>query len=352
MFEERKKRTEISELGEFKLIDLLTNDIENKQSSTITGIGDDAAILQFKAAEQILVSTDLLVEGVHFNLSYAPLMHLGYKAAIVNFSDMAAMNATPTQITVGLALSNRFSLEAVQELYAGFKLACKKYNVDMVGGDTTTSPSGLMISVNVIGTAKKEKITKRSGAKQGDLLVTTGDLGAAYAGLLLLERERKVFEKTPEIQPEFTGFEYLLERQLKPEARMDVVRKLEEIGIIPSSMIDISDGLASEILHLCKHSKLGCHLYEDKIPMDPLTQQVADMFEIHPATIALSGGEDYELLMTIKQEDYEKIKDHDEFIIIGHMMDEGTGAQMINAIDQAIPLRAQGWDGLKNQDKK
>jgi len=350
MFEDRKNRTEISELGEFKLIDVLTNDIKPKQESTTYGIGDDAAILQFKSDEQILVSTDLLVEGVHFHLSYAPLKHLGYKAAVVNFSDMAAMNATPTQITVGLALSNRFSLEAVQELYAGIKLACEKYGVDLVGGDTSSSTSGLMISVTVIGKAKKGKAVKRSGAKQGDLLVTTGDLGGAYAGLLLLERERKVFEKTPGVQPEFAGFEYLLERQLKPEARMDVVRKLAEIDVLPTSMIDISDGLASEVLHLCKQSKVGCHLYEEKIPIDTQSQQVADMFGIHAATLALNGGEDYELLMTIKQDDYEKIKDHPEFFIIGHMMDEGTGAQMITAIDQAIEIKAQGWDGIKKAE--
>jgi thiamine-monophosphate kinase len=284
---------------------------------------------------------------VHFHLSYAPLKHLGYKAAVVNFSDIAAMNATPTQITVGIALSNRFSLEAVQELYSGIKLACEKYNVDFVGGDTTSSTSGLMISVTVLGKAKKEKITQRSTANQGDLLVVTGDLGAAYAGLLLLERERKVFEKTPGVQPEFSGYEYLLERQLKPEARMDIVIKMEELNLIPTAMIDVSDGLASEVLHLCENSNLGCHLYEEKIPIDVQTSQVADEFEIHPVTFALNGGEDYELLMTIKQEDYEKIKDLPEFVIIGHMMDKGTGAQMINAIDKAIPLQAQGWDGLK-----
>ncbi len=293
------------------------------------------------------MSTDLLVENVHFHLSYAPLKHLGYKAATVNFSDMAAMNAVPTQITVGLALSNRFSLEAVQELYAGIKLACDKYSVDFVGGDTTSSTSGLMISVTVLGKAKAEKICRRDTAKQGDLLVVTGDLGAAYAGLLLLERERKVFEETPGVQPEFSGNEYLLERQLKPEARVDIVRKLEEADVIPTAMIDISDGLASEILHLCDKSKLGCHLYEEKIPIDFQTNKVADEFEIHAVTFALNGGEDYELLMTIKQDDYDKIKDNPEFIVIGHMMDEGTGAQMITAIDKAIPIRAQGWDGLK-----
>lgn len=347
MFEDRKSRTEISELGEFKLIDILTNDIKLTQKSTVMGVGDDAAILSFEKDDQVLVSTDLLVENVHFHLSYAPLKHLGYKAAIVNFSDIAAMNGVPTQITVGLAISNRFSLEAVQELYSGIKLACDKYSVDFVGGDTTSSTSGLMISVTVLGKAKKEKITRRDTAKQGDLLVVSGDLGAAYAGLLLLERERKVYEKTPGVQPDLEGYEYLLERQLKPEARLDMVRKLEEADVIPTAMIDISDGLASEILHLCNNSKLGCHLYEEKIPIDFQTNKVADEFEIHAVTFALNGGEDYELLMTIKQEDYDKIKDNPEFIVIGHMMDEGTGAQMITAIDKAIPLRAQGWDGLK-----
>jgi len=347
MFEDRKNRTEISELGEFKLIDILTNDIKLTQKSTIKGVGDDAAILSFEKDDQVLVSTDLLVENVHFHLSYAPLKHLGYKAAVVNFSDIAAMNGIPTQITVGLAISNRFSLEAVQELYSGIKLACDKYGVDFVGGDTTSSTSGLMMAVTVLGKAKKENITRRDTANQGDLLVVTGDLGAAYAGLLLLERERKVFEETPEVQPDLAGFEYVLERQLKPEARVDIVRKLEEVAVIPTAMIDISDGLASEILHLCKDSKLGCHLYEEKIPIDVQTNQVADEFEIHSGTFALNGGEDYELLMTVKQEDYDKIKDHPEFIVIGHMMDEATGAQMITAIDKAIEIKAQGWDGLK-----
>lgn len=347
MFEERKKRTEISELGEFKLIDIITNDIKIYQSSTIKGVGDDAAILQFASDEQVLVSTDLLVEGVHFHLSYTPLKHLGYKAAVVNFSDMAAMNALPTQITVGLALSNRFSLEAVQELYDGIKLACEKYQVDLVGGDTTSSTSGLMISVTVIGKSVKGKIVKRNTAQNKDLLVTTGDLGSAYAGLLLLERERKVFEKTPEVQPDFSGFEYLLERQLKPEARVDIVKKLDEIGVIPTSMIDISDGLASEILHLCENSKLGCHLYEEKIPIDMQTNSVGELFKIHPTTLALNGGEDYELLMTISQNDFDKIKDVKELIIIGHMMDEAVGAQLITTSDTAIPIKAQGWDGLK-----
>lgn len=350
MFEERKKRTEISELGEFRLIDIITRDIKLYNKSTVKGVGDDAAILQYKNNERVLMSTDLLVEGVHFHLSYVPLKHLGYKAAMVNFSDMAAMNAFPKQITVSLALSNRFSLEAIEELYFGIKLACEKYQVDLVGGDTTSSTSGLMIAITVLGTAQEDKVVKRSGAKDKDLLVTTGDLGAAYAGLLLLERERKVFEKTPGVQPDLAGFEYLLERQLKPEARIDIIKKFKDLDIVPTSMIDISDGLASEILHLCKESKLGCHLYEDKIPIDVQTHQVAESFNMHPVTLPLNGGEDYQLLFTIKPEDFKKIENDESFIVIGHMMDEGTGAQMITNADAAIPLKAQGWDGLKNQE--
>ncbi len=350
MFEERKKRTEISELGEFRLIDILTRDITIHNESTLKGVGDDAAILKYHEDESVLVSTDLLIEGVHFHLSYVPLKHLGYKAAMVNFSDIAAMNGLPKQITVSIALSNRFSLEAVEELYEGITLACDKYGVDLVGGDTTSSKSGLVISISVIGTAKKKKVVRRSGANDKDLLLTTGDLGSAYAGLLLLERERKVFEKTPDVQPDFSGYEYLLERQLKPEARLDIVKKLEELDIIPTSMIDVSDGLASEILHLCKESKVGCHLYEDKIPIDVQAHQVAEAFGMHPVTLALNGGEDYQLLFTIKPEDYKKMENDESFVVIGHMMDEATGAQMITNIDQAIPLKAQGWDGLKKMD--
>lgn len=350
MFEERKKRTEISELGEFRLIDIITRNIKIYNEETIKGVGDDAAILKYNEAERTLVSTDLLVEGVHFHLSYVPLKHLGYKAAMVNFSDIAAMNGIPKQITVSLALSNRFSLEAIEELYEGIQLACDKYQVDLVGGDTTSSTSGLIISISVLGTTAKDKVVERSGARENDLLVTTGDLGSAYAGLLLLERERKVFEKTPGIQPDLAGFEYLLERQLKPEARIDIVRKLKEIDVTPTSMIDISDGLASEILHICKASKVGCHLYEDKIPIDVQAHQVAESFNLHPVTLALNGGEDYQLLFTIKPEDYSKIENDESFVVIGHMMDEAAGAQMITNADTAIPLKAQGWDGLKNQD--
>lgn len=350
MFEDRKKRTEISELGEFKLIELITEDIKLYNKSTIKGVGDDAAVLSYSKNEKILVSTDLLAEGIHFHLSYVPLKHLGYKAAMVNFSDIAAMNGLPKQITVNLALSNRFSLESVQELYSGIKLACEKHQVDLIGGDTTSSKSGLIISITVLGTAEKQRIVKRAGAKEKELIVTTGDLGAAYAGLLLLERERKVFEKTKEFQPDFDGYEYLLEKQLKPEARIDIVKKLKQLDVIPTSMIDVSDGLASELLHLCKASKLGCHLYEEKIPIDFLTQKVAEDFKMHPVSLPLNGGEDYELVFTIKHEDYSKIENDSSFIVVGHMMDQGTGAQMITAADTAIPLKAQGWDGLKNPE--
>ncbi len=348
MFEDRTpKRTELSSLGEFPLIDRLTQGIPTYQKSTVKGIGDDAAILQYPKDTQVLVSTDLLAEDIHFNLSYVPLKHLGYKAAMVNFSDMAAMNAMPTQITVSLAVSNRFSVEAIEELYAGMRLACDKYQVDLVGGDTTSSRSGLVISITVMGYANPDKVCRRSGAQEKDLLVCTGDLGAAYAGLLLLERERKVFEQTPEVQPDFAGYEYLLERQLKPEARLDMVQALAEHKVVPTAMIDISDGLASEILHICKASKLGCHVYENKLPIDFITQQTAEMFKIPPATFALNGGEDYELLMTIKQSDYDKIKDDKRFVVIGYMMDKDTGAQLITPSDTAIPLKAQGWDGIK-----
>lgn len=348
MFEDRTpKRTELSSLGEFSLIDTITAQVQLHQPSSVKGIGDDAAILQYPNDKQILVSTDMLTEGVHFHLSYVPLKHLGYKAAMVNFSDMAAMNAVPRQITVGLAVSNRFSVEAMEELYAGIRLACDKYKVDMVGGDTTSSQSGLVISITVMGYADASVVCQRGGAQNKDLLVCTGDLGAAYGGLLLLERERKVFEQTPEVQPDFAGYEYLLERQLKPEARIDIVRALAEKKVVPTAMIDISDGLASEVLHLCKASQLGCHLYEDKLPIDPQSMQVADMFKIPPPTFALNGGEDYELLMTIKQSDYEKIKDDRRFVVIGYMMDKGTGAQLITSSDTAIPLQAQGWDGIK-----
>jgi len=351
MFENREKRTELSELGEFKLIDRLTKNVTKRQKSTILGIGDDAAILNFEK-NQVLLSTDLLIEGVHFDLSYMPLKHLGYKAVMVNLSDIAAMNATPTQITVGLAVSNRFSVEALEEIYSGMLLACEKYKVDLVGGDTTSSTSGLMLSITVIGEAPAKNIVKRSTAKAGDLIVVSGDLGAAYVGLLLLEREKEVFTKDPTIQPDLDGYPYVLERQLRPEARVDMVKRFTDMDLIPTSMIDISDGLASEIMHLCEESSLGCQLYEEKIPIDPQTITVAELFNLHPVTCALNGGDDYELLFTVSLSDFEKINGQGEFYIIGHMTEAGTAKSLITNSGEAIPITAQGWDGLKNDDKE
>ena len=350
MFENREKRTELSELGEFKLIDRLTKNVANRQKSTILGIGDDAAILNFEN-DKVLLSTDLLIEGIHFDLSYMPLKHLGYKAVMVNLSDIAAMNATPTQITVGLAVSNRFSVEALEEIYAGMLLACKKYNVDLVGGDTTSSTSGLILSISVLGTAKAGNIVKRSTAKAGDLIVVSGDLGAAYAGLLLLEREKEVFKKDQNIQPDLGGNEYVLERQLRPEARVDMIKRFADMKLIPTAMIDISDGLASEVMHLCKESALGCNLYEEKIPIDPQTVSVAELFNIHPITCALNGGEDYELLFTVSQNDFKKINGQGEFYIIGHMTETGEAKNLITTSGEVIPITAQGWDGIKMDDK-
>lgn len=348
MFENRQKRTELSDLGEFKLINRLTKNIKPLQKTTVMGIGDDAAEMNF-GKNHVLLSTDLLIEGIHFDLSYMPLKHLGYKAIMVNLSDIAAMNAKPTQITVGLAVSNRFSVEALEEIYAGMQLACEKHQVDLVGGDTTSSLSGLMLSISVLGQAPAKKIVKRNGAKKGDLIVVSGDLGGAYAGLLLLEREKEVFKKNPDIQPDLDGYEYVLERQLRPEARVDMVDRFAEMDLVPTSMIDISDGLASEVLHLCEESGLGCAIYEDKIPLDPQTVTVSELFNIHPVTCALNGGEDYELLFTVSQGDFEKINGKGEFYIIGYMTDKDDPRNLITNSNEAIPITAQGWDGLKEQ---
>ena len=350
MFENREKRTELSELGEFKLIDRLTKNVTTRQKTTVFGIGDDAAILNFEK-KQVLLSTDLLIEGVHFDMSYMPLKHLGYKAVMVNLSDIAAMNAIPTQITVGMAVSSKYSVEALEEIYAGMLLACEKYKVDLVGGDTTSSTSGLMLAITVLGEASAKDIVKRSTAKSGDLIVVSGDLGAAYAGLLLLEREKAVFKKDQSIQPDLGGHEYVLERQLKPEARVDMVNRFADMKLLPTSMIDISDGLASEILHLCEDSGLGCNVYEEKIPIDPQTVTVAELFNIHPVTCALNGGEDYELLFTVSQNDFEKINGQGEFYIVGHMTETGSPKNLISNSGEAIPISAQGWDGIKNKDK-
>ena len=339
-----EKRTEISDLGEFGLIDTLTKDFVSYSPSTIKGVGDDAAVIATSEEGVMLVSTDMLVEGIHFNLMYSPLMHLGYKSVVVNLSDIYAMNGTPKQVTVSIAISSRFPLEAVEELYKGIKKACDIYQVDLVGGDTTSSLSGLMISITALGTAKKDEVVYRSGAKEFDLLVVSGDLGGAYMGLQVLERERSVFKANPEIQPDLDGHDYLLERQLKPEARKDVIQILKELEVQPTSMIDISDGLASEIMHICKASEVGCTIYDERIPLDAKTSMAAIEFNVDPVTTALNGGEDYELLFTIKQEDYEKVVSNPNFTVIGHIADKASGVNLVDKNGSHIALKAQGWN--------
>lgn len=346
MYQKRKiKRTEIADLGEFGLIRHLTENVRVINSSTLKGVGDDAAVIKADERE-LLVSTDLLIEGVHFNLGYTPLKHLGYKAAVVNISDIAAMNGVAEQLTVSIAISNRFSLEALEELYEGIELACKHYKVDLIGGDTSASAAGLFISVTVIGRALQEDIVYRNGAKENDLIFVSGDLGGAYMGLLLLERENKVYEADPSIQPDLGGNDYILERQLKPEARVDIVSVLKSNGVKPTSMIDISDGLASELLHICENSKVGCAVYEEKIPIDPVTATMAEEFKIDPTIAALSGGEDYELLFTIAQADYEKVKGIEGITAIGHITGKNSGKNLIARDGSMIPLTAQGWDAF------
>lgn len=344
---EKENRTELSELGEFGLIKHLTDQILLQNRTSIKGVGDDAAILRAPEGQSIVVSTDLLVEGIHFDLAYVPLQHLGYKSVIVNLSDICAMNAIPQQITVSIALSNRFSLEAVETLYAGIYRACEFYGVDLVGGDTSTSKSGLVISVTAIGYAPEEKITTRSGARESELLVVSGDLGGAFLGLQVLEREKKVFLETSGVQPELAGYDYVLERQLKPEARKDIVELLAALEVKPTSMIDVSDGLASEILHLAEQSDVGFDLYEDKIPMSPRSAEAADEFNLIRTTCALNGGEDYELLFTIKQSDYDKIKGNPNLTVIGHVTHNASGCRLITRSGEPIALKAQGWDSMK-----
>ncbi|MFI5218991.1 MAG: thiamine-phosphate kinase [Bacteroidia bacterium] len=351
MFENKDSRTELSQLGEFGLIELISQKVELRNPESIKGIGDDAAVLsptptlpKGEGGKPILITTDMLLEGIHFDLSYCPLKHLGYKSVVVNVSDIYAMNAVPKQITVSIALSNRFSLEAVDELYEGILLACEKYGVDLIGGDTSSSQSGLVISVTAIGVAdKKENIVYRNTAKPTDLICVSGDLGAAYLGLQLLNREKRVFLENPGVQPELTGYDYLLERQLKPEARKDIIEALKKAGILPTAMIDVSDGLASELFHICTQSKTGCEIFEDKIPIDVKTAELAAEFNLGPAVCALSGGEDYELLFTINIGDYEKIKSLKDVRIIGHITDEGSGLKMVDRSGHSIDLKAQGW---------
>ena len=336
------KRTEISSLGEFGLIDHLTKDIATTNKESVKGIGDDAAILQFSEEEETLVTTDLLMEGIHFDLTYFPLRHLGYKAVVANISDIYAMNGTPKQITVSLALSRKFCIEDVEELYAGIRLACQNYGVDIVGGDTTSSLTGLAISITAIGTAPKGTATKRNGAKETDLICVTGNLGAAYMGLQLLERE-KIATAGKDIQPDFQGKEYILERQLKPEARREVLEKLREEGVKPTSMIDISDGLSSELMHICKQSGTGCRIYEERIPIDYQTAIMAEELNLNVITCALNGGEDFELLFTVPIADHEKVAAMKEVRVIGHIVSESMGLALITRDGAEMELKAQGW---------
>lgn len=340
------ERTSLEKLGEFGLIDHLTQGFEIVQKSTVKGIGDDAAVLNFTDKKTVL-TTDLLIEGVHFDLSYMPLKHLGYKSVMVNLSDVYAMNAKATQITVSIAVSNRFPLEALEELYAGIKTACTTFGVDLIGGDTTSSKTGLLISITALGEVDKDKITYRSGAKPNDLLVVSGDLGAAYMGLQVLEREKEVFKVNPNNQPDLEPYSYIVERQLKPEARKDIVALLQQLDVQPTSMIDISDGLSSEILHLCKHSNVGCNLFEDKIPLDPTVISSCEEFKVDSTMIALSGGEDYELLFTVDQSAFPKLKGNPSLSIIGHMTQASEGAHLITRGETKIPLTAQGWNSLE-----
>lgn len=344
MLEDKNQHlTPISTLGEFGLIKHLTEKFSLKQNSSELSVGDDAAIIN-PEGKKIVVTTDVLAEGVHFNLGYVPLKHLGYKAVVVNLSDIAAMNATPSQILVSLAVSNRFPVEALDEIYAGIELACEKYGVDLVGGDTTSSTSGLVMSITAIGMENSDKIVTRKNTKPNDLLVVSGDLGGAYLGLQILEREHAVFLANPNMQPEMEGYEYILERQLKPEARTDVKKILEELDVLPTSMIDVSDGLASEILHLSDQSKVGFRLYEDKIPLDTMTITTSDEFNLNPVMCALSGGEDYELLFTISPNDFDKIKNHPDFTVIGHAVDFDQGNYMVlRGSNELSQITAQGW---------
>jgi len=335
--------TNLESLGEFGLIDHLTKQIELKNPSSIKGVGDDAAVLKTPDSKNTLVSTDLLLEGIHFDLSYFPLKHLGYKAVVVNLSDIYAMNAKPKQITVSIGLSSKFSLEAVEELYGGIELACKHYQVDLVGGDTTSSKQGLIISVTAIGEADENEIVYRNGAKEMDLLCVSGDLGGAYAGYQLLEREKRVYINNPQLQPDLSGNDYILERQLKPEARKDVIDILKALKIQPTAMIDISDGLSSEVIHIAKQSNVGITVYEEKIPIDPTTYNMARELDLDPTLCALSGGEDYELLFTINQSDFEKIKEHPDLTVIGFCTKKEEGINLISKSGIKHELKAQGW---------
>ena len=338
---EEVKNIELKDLGEFGLIERLTKKIKLFNKNTLLGPGDDAAIIN--SSKEILISSDMLVEGIHFDMAFTPLKHLGYKSVIVNLSDIYAMNGIPKQITVGLAISSKYTLEAIDEFYDGILLACEKYKIDVIGGDITSCINGLTISITAIGEAMKKEIVKRSGAKENDLLITTGDLGGAYMGLNVLQREKEVWKSNPNMQPQLDNYNYILERQLKPEARRDVIEFFKKCKVVPTSMIDISDGLASEIFHICKSSDVGCQLYEEKIPIDPQTYQTSMDFNINPTVSALNGGEDYELLLTVNQNDYEKIKNDPNLTVIGHITKKSQGINLIGNGNTSTPLQAQGW---------
>ncbi len=344
---ENNSKSDIANLGEFGLIEHLTKNIKLHHRSSVKGAGDDAAVLD-SAGKKTLISTDLLLEGIHFDLAYVPLKHLGYKAVQVNLSDIYAMNGMATQVTVSLGLSSKFPLEAVEELYSGMILACNQYKIDLVGGDTSSSKQGLVISVTSIGYADEKDICYRNGAEEGDLICVSGDLGGAYAGLQLLEREKQIYLENPQIQPDLEGKDYIIERQLKPEARKDIVEALAALKIKPTAMIDVSDGLASELLHICKQSEKGCTIYEEKIPVDQMTYDTAREFNLDPTVCALSGGEDYELLFTVKQADYDKLKNNPDISIIGHITDKHSGSNMVSRSGKVHPLTAQGWNAFKS----
>jgi thiamine-monophosphate kinase len=345
MFENKSNRTELSELGEFGLIRHLAQHVKNVHPLTVKGIGDDCAVIN-RETHLELVTTDMLLEGVHFDLSYCPMKHLGYKSVMVNLSDVYAMNGTPTHIVISLGISNRFSLEAIEELYSGILLACERCGVDLVGGDTSSSSSGLIINITAIGKVENEKVVYRSGAREHDIICVSGDLGAAYMGLQILNREKKIFIDNPQIQPDLSGADYVVERQLKPEARKDVIEIFRELNVVPTSMMDISDGLASELFHICTASNVGCRIYEEKLPFDVQTAQLAEEMNINPSIAALSGGEDYELLFTIKQSDFEKLKSIRQVHAIGHITAASAGLAMVDKSNHETPLKAQGWDSF------
>lgn len=344
--DKNQSRTSLADLGEFGLINHITKYFKLNNKSSLKGIGDDSAVLE-SSDLQTLITTDLLIEGVHFDLSYMPLKHLGYKSVMVNLSDVYAMNGDAEQITVSIAVSNRFTLEAIEELYSGIQLACDTYKVDLIGGDTTSSTKGILISVTAIGKVKKENVVFRDGAKPTDLIVVTGDLGAAYLGLQVLEREKQVFKVNPQNQPDLDKYTYLIERQLKPEARKDISTLLKDLEVKPTSMIDISDGLSSELFHICTQSKVGCKIYEDKLPLDPQVISTCEEFDIDSTMVALSGGEDYELLFTVSISDFDKIKGNPNLTVIGHITEENQGLNLITRANQEIELKAQGWNSIK-----